>query len=55
MGYKAQTAVCIQTKGPLFTQKAMALEQLEEDHMGKKIKTIMLLHPNTKTHYVSFL
>lgn len=33
VGYKMQTTVSTQTKRPLFTQTAMAVEQLEKDHM----------------------
>lgn len=33
VGYKMPTTVSTQTKGPLFTRRAMATEQLEEDHM----------------------
>lgn len=51
------TTVSTQTKGLLFTQKAMAVEQLEEGHMvskkTKKQETIMLLHPTTKPYSVS--
>lgn len=36
VGYKTPTTVSTQTKGPLFTQKAMAAEQLEKDHMVQK-------------------
>lgn len=44
VGYKMPTTVSTQTKGPLFTQKATAVQQLEEDHMvKKKQETIMLL------------
>lgn len=39
------TTVSTQTK--LSTQIAMAMEQLEEDHMVQKHETIMLLHPTT--------
>lgn len=46
-------SVHTQTKALLSTQKAMAMEQLEEDHMLQKHETIMLLHPTTKPHLVS--
>lgn len=36
--YKMPTTVSTQTKEPLFTQKAMAMKQLEEDHMVEKNK-----------------
>lgn len=50
--YKMPTTVSTQTKEPLFTQKAMAMKQPEEDHMVEnktKQETIMLLHGTTKT------
>lgn len=37
--YKMPTTVSTQTKEPLFTQKAMAMKQPEEDHMVEKNQT----------------